>query len=87
MQKQINDYTGKFLSQFICGYTKGFSIQHALLSFIERRRLCPDNQGFAGALLMGLSKSFDIINHEQLLVKLHPHGFSNETLEVLLSYL
>ena len=36
---------------------------------------------------MNLSKSFDIINHELLLAKLHPHGYSNEPLEVLLSYL
>ena len=86
MQKQITDYIRKFLSPFLCGYRKGFSIQYALLSLIERWRLCLDKQGFAGALLMDLSKAFDTINHELLIAKLHAHGFSIEALEVLLSY-
>ena len=66
MQKQITDYIGKFISPFLCGYRKGFSTQYALLSLIERWRLCLDKQGFAGALLMDLSKAFDTINHELL---------------------
>ena len=47
----------------------------------------PSKQGFAGALLMDLSKAFDTINHELLIAKLHAYGFSIEALEVLLSYL
>ena len=30
MQKQISGYIGKFLSPFLCGYSKGFSTQYAL---------------------------------------------------------
>ena len=87
MQKQITDYIGKFLSLFLCGYRKGFSTQYALLSLIERWRLCLDKQDFTGALLMDLSKAFDTINHEILVAKLHASGFSIEALKVLLSYL
>ena len=36
---------------------------------------------------MDLSKSFDTINHELLIAKLHAYRFSIEVLEVLLSYL
>ena len=61
MQKQIIDSIGKLLSSFLCRYRKGFSTQYALLSIIERWRLCLDKQGFAGALLMDLSKAFDTI--------------------------
>ena len=46
-----------------------------------------DKQGFAGALLMDLSKIFDTINHELLIAKLHTYGFSTDALEALLSYL
>ena len=87
MQKQISDYIGKFLSPFLCGYRKGFSTQYALLTLIERWKFCLDKQGFAGALLMDLSKAFDTINHELLIAKLHAYGFSTDALEVLLSYL
>ena len=46
-----------------------------------------DKQGFAGALLMDLSKTFDTINHELLIAKLHTYCFSTDALEALLSYL
>ena len=65
MQKQVSDYIGKFLSSFLCGYRKGFSPQYALLTLIERWKLCLDKQGFAGAL------SMDLLNHELLTAKLH----------------
>ena len=86
MQKQITDYIGKFISPFLCGYRKGFSTQYALLSLIERWRLCLDKQGFAGALLMDLSKAFDTITHE-LIANLIAYGFPIEALEVPSSYL
>ena len=87
MQKQISDYIGKFLSPFLCGYRKGFSTQYALLTLIERWKFCLDEQGFLVALLMGLSKAFDTINHELIIAKLHTYGFSTDALKVLLSYL
>ena len=71
MQKQISDYIGKIVSPFLCGYRKGFSAQYPLLTLIERWNFCLDKQGFAGALLMHLSKAFDTIHHELLIAKLH----------------
>ena len=87
MQKQISNYIGKFLSSFLCGYRKGFSTQYALSTLIERRKFCPDKQGFAGALLMDLSKTLDTVNHELLIAKLHAYGFSTDALKILLIYL
>ena len=42
----------------------------------ERWKVCLDNQDFAGALLIDLSRSFGKINHEVLTAKLHAYGFS-----------
>ena len=87
MQKQISDYIGQFLSPFLCGYRKYFSTQYSLLTLIERWKFCLDKQGFAGALLMELSKALDTMNHELLIAKLYAYGFSIDGLEVLLNYL
>ena len=36
MQTQISLYMEIFLSPFLCGYRKGYSAQHALLSMLEK---------------------------------------------------
>ena len=54
---------------------------------LEKWKLCIDNKGFAGGLLMDLSKAFDTINHQLLLVKLHAYGFSQQALAIICSYL
>ena len=50
---------------------------------IEQWKLSLDNNGFAGGILMDLSKAFDTINHKLLIAKLHAYGFSVEALELL----
>ena len=54
-----------------------------MLSFIERWRLSPDKQGFTEAQLIDLSKTFDTINHELLIAKLHAYVFLIKAFEVL----
>ena len=71
----------------MCGYRKGFSTQHALLSLIEKWKKVLDHKGYVGAVLMDLSKTFDTINHVLLIAKLHLYGFSKESLELIKSYL
>ena len=39
--------------------------------------------GYAGAVLMDLSKAFKTINHELLIAKLHDYGFSKKALNNL----
>ena len=46
-----------------------------------------DNRGYAGAILMDLSKAFDTINHELLLAKLYAYGFEKNALRLIMSYL
>ena len=86
-KKQIISYTDQFLSNFLCGYRKGYSTQTALISMLEKWRKTLDIKGCAGATLMDLSKLFDTINHELLLTKLHAYGFSMHSLLILSSYL
>ena len=48
MQIQLNEHINQFLSPFLYGYSKGFSLQAALLSLIERWKIMLDNKGYAG---------------------------------------
>ena len=69
------------------GYRKGFNTQYALLSLIEKWKKELDNKGYAGAILMDLSKAFDTINHELLIAKLYAYGFSKDALKLINSYM
>ena len=51
----------------------------------EKEKMILGVTGYAGAVLMDLSKAFDAINHKLLVAKLHPYGFSKEALTLLLA--
>ena len=87
MQKQVNSFVDKFLSPYLCGYRKGYSSQYALLSMIEQWKMSLDNNGYAGGIMMDLSKAFDTINHQLLIAKLYAYGFSKDSLELIFNYL
>ena len=73
--KQILSHCKERLSPYLYGYRKGFSTQQALLALIENFKLSLDTQGFPGAVLMDLSKSFDTLDHKLLIAKLETYGF------------
>ena len=44
-------------------------------------------KGYGGAALTDLSKAFDTLNHDLLIAKLYAYGFSDESLQLIKSYL
>ena len=50
-----------------------------MLALIENWKKVPDNKDVEGAVLMDLSKPFDMINHDLLISKLQAYGFSNDS--------
>ena len=71
----------------MCGYRKGYNTQYALLLLLEKWKRILDKQGYAGAILMDLSKAFGTINHDLLLAKLHVYGFHKKSLLLIKNYL
>ena len=69
MQSQISAYVENFLSPFLCGYRKGLSAQHALLSMLEKWRKSLDKGGYGGGISMDLSQAFYTLNHDLLIAK------------------
>ena len=71
----------------MCGYRKGYSTQHGLLSMLEKWKLSLDKGGYSGAVLMDLSKAFDTANDYLLIAKLDAYGFDKGELKLIKSYL
>ena len=87
MFKQVSSYIEKYLSKYLCGFRKGYNTQYALMALIEKWKKTLDKKGYAGTVLLDLSKAFDTINHDLLIAKLHAYGFDKNALAVLKSYL
>ena len=87
MQRQIISYIDNYLSPFLCGFRKGYSPRNALICLIEKWKKIIDDHGYAGAVLMDLSKAFDTLNHDLLIAKLDMYGFDKQAWRLISSYL
>ena len=54
---------------------------------LERWKKALGQKKYVGAVLTGLSKAFDSINHELIITKLEAYGFKHEALTFIYSYL
>ena len=80
-------FTELLLSINQCGFRKGFSAQHCLITMLEKWRTSVDNKLIAGILLTDLSKEFDCLIHELLIAKLHAYVFDYNALLLIHNYL
>ena len=87
IHNQLIEYFESLLSPNMCGYRKGYSTQYALVALIEGWRDSLDKGGYAGAMLMDLSKAFDTIDHKLLIAKLHAYGLDKSSLLLIMDYL
>ena len=77
----------KILSNVVAAYRKTYSLSHALTRLIENWKKHLDNKKIEGTVLMDLSKAFDYIPHDLLIVKLRAYGFNKKASNFLYSYL
>ena len=76
-----------YLSNYLCGFRKGYSTQYCLIDMLEKWKRALDNRKIAGSLLTDLSKAFDCLNHELMIAKLEAYGFDYLALSYIYSYL
>ena len=57
--------------------------QHLLLEMLELWKKALDKDKSVGAIFMNLSKVFDTLNHDLLIVKLETNGFSENSLNYI----
>ena len=77
----------KCLSKCQSGFRRGYNIQYCLLKMLEKWKSVVDKRKSFGVLLADLSKVFDFILHDLLLVKLHAYRFNFSGLKSIPSYL
>ena len=80
---QISIFFLDTLSKYQCCFRKGFSVQHCLITMIEKRNESVDNKGTFGTLLTDLSKAIDCILHELSIAKRSAYGFQFKALKFI----
>ncbi|KAL9976578.1 hypothetical protein ACROYT_G013899 [Oculina patagonica] len=87
LDRQLAQHFSSILSKFLSAYRKGYSCELVLLRLIKDWKRALDNKCVVGAVIMDLSKAFDVIPHDLLLAKLKAYGVSSHSLNLLSSYL
>ena len=87
LYQQIEGFSNKVLSPKPSGFRKGNSTQHALLNLLKNWQKCLDKSGVVGTVLMDLSKAYDCLPHDLILVKLSAYGFDESAITLITNYL
>ena len=84
---QLSDHFENFFNHFLGAFRQGMGCQSTLLRLVEDWRGALDRHEYVAAVLMDLSKAFDCLPHDLLLVKLQAYGLSVKACALISSYL
>jgi retron-type reverse transcriptase len=87
INEQLTTYFNNHFNPFLSAFRKGYGCQTALLKIIEDWKKSLDENKFVAAILMDLSKAFDCLPHDLILLKLKAYGMSEHSTDLLKSYL
>ena len=69
------------------GFRPHHSTQHAILDIITTANHNIENKDFTALVTLDLTKAFDTVCHERLLIKFHHYGFRGKANKLIASYL
>ena len=84
---QLVSHFESIFNPFLAAFRANFGCQSTLLRVIEDWKNSLDKNEYLAAILMDLSKAFDCLPHDLILLKLKAYGLSESALELLSSYL
>ena len=87
MYDQRYECAETFLNKLLCGFRKAHSMQHALSRLLQKWQKELDLAGIVGTILMDLSKAYDCLPHDLVIVKLEAYGLDTNSLRFLFDYL
>ena len=83
--RQIDAFMQDKLLNLLTGFRKNHSTQHCLMYMLENWKNMLDKRGYVCAMFMDLSKAFDTIHHDLMIVKLGAYGFSQDATQYMRS--
>ncbi len=81
---QARIYFSAILDVRIFAFRKDYNTQSILLKAVEDWRMALDEGKYVGAILMDISKAFEVIPHGLLIDKLHAYGCDENVLNLML---
>jgi len=76
-----------FFNHILSAFRPGYSCQTALLRVVEDWKIALDRGDHVAAILMDLSKAFDCIPHNLLVLKMRAYGLSDAATDLIHNYL